>query len=196
MDTSLRKLYGSAEPFHLGTKHPWALGGPDPLDGISIYQHGGPLPHWHYISYGMSELYEKSSPDPETSGWGFEFTFRLVRRPNVSQPPMWPAALLQQLGRYVFDSGKRFKPGHTMRAGAALATDRPDSAIRAMAFTIDSELGRIATPHGDLQFLQIVGLTDEEYRAALGGNCSAVLDHLAGYLPLHVTDVDRGPLAG
>lgn len=194
IDACLRQLYGNTRPIHLGTKQPWALGGPDPLDGISIYRHSGPLPHWHYIGYGMSELYEKSSPDPDISGWGFEFTFRLVRRPDEPQPPIWPAALLQQLGRYVFDSGKRFEPGHTMRASGALATDRPDSAIRAMTFTLDPELGGIATPHGDLQFLQIVGITEEEYRAALGGNSSAVLDHLAGRLPLHVTDIDRGPL--
>ncbi|WP_280426747.1 suppressor of fused domain protein [Nocardia carnea] len=194
IDAGLRQLYGNAEPFHLGTKQPWALGGPDPLDGISIYQHDGPLPHWHYIGFGMSELYEKSSPDPEISGWGFEFTFRLVRRPDESQPPMWPAVLLQKLGRYVFDSGNRFEPGHTMRASGALAADRPDSAIRAMAFIIDPELGEMATPHGILRFLQIVGLTEEEYRTARGGNSPAVLNHLAGYLPLHVTDIDRGPL--
>lgn len=194
IDAALRQLYGNAEPFHLGTKHPWALGGPDPLDGISIYQHGGLLPHWHYISYGMSELYEKSSSNPETTGWGFEFTFRLIRRPNESQPPIWPAGLLQKLGRYVFDSGKWFEAGHTMKASGSLAADCPESAIRAMVFTVDPELGEIATPHGDLRFLQIVGLTVEEYQAARGGNAAAILNHLARYLPLHVTDIDRGPL--
>ncbi|MEV6322580.1 suppressor of fused domain protein [Nocardia sp. NPDC051787] len=194
IDAALRQLYGNAEPRHLGTKQPWALGGPDPLDGISIYEHSGPLPHWHYIGYGMSELYEKNSSDPETSGWGFEFTFRLIRRPNESQPPLWPAGLLQELGRYVFDSGKWFEPGHTMKASGSLAADRPESAIRAMVFTVDPELGEIATPHGDLRFLQIVGLTVEEYQEARGGNAAAILDHLSRYLPLHVTDIDRGPL--
>ncbi|NNH68425.1 suppressor of fused domain protein [Nocardia uniformis] len=181
-------------PFHLGTKQPWALGGPDPLDGISIYAHGGPVPHWHYVGYGMSELYEKESEDPAVSGWGFEFTVRLLRRPDEAQPPMWPAQLMQKLGRYVFDSGKWFEPGHTMKASGPLATDRPDSAIRAMAFTVDPELGEIDTPHGELRFLQIVGLTMKEYQAALGGNTAAVLDHLARYLPLYVTDVDREAL--
>lgn len=38
------------------------LGGPDPLDYISMYanpgdENRGIPPHWHYISYGLSDLH-------------------------------------------------------------------------------------------------------------------------------------------
>ncbi|SUD48175.1 Suppressor of fused protein (SUFU) [Nocardia otitidiscaviarum] len=194
IDGALRRLYGEATPYHLGTKQPWALGGPDPLDGISIFGRTDPIAHWHYVGYGMSELYEKESADPHTSGWGFEFTMRVVRSTAESQPPLWPAQLLQTLGRYVFQSENRFEPGHTMKAGGPLAGDRTDSAIRAMAFTVDPELGEIGTPHGSLRFLQVVGLTLDEYQAALGGNAPALLARLAADLPLYVTDADRPSL--
>jgi len=88
--------------------HRWRLGGPDPLDGISAYVRTEPVPHWHYISYGMSELYEKESDNPEQSGWGFEFTFRLARNPADHEIPLWPANLMQNLARYVFQSGNWF----------------------------------------------------------------------------------------
>ena len=55
------------------------LGGNDPLDGISVYTAKEPIEHWHFVTYGFSELYEKETGDPENSGFGFELTFRLVK---------------------------------------------------------------------------------------------------------------------
>lgn len=38
------------------------LGGPDPLDYVSMYSHpgdgsAGVPPHWHYVSLGLSDLH-------------------------------------------------------------------------------------------------------------------------------------------
>jgi len=60
--------YGDQEPRHWGTLIKWALGGPDPLDGVSCWE---AVDHWHYVSYGLSELYEKSSSIAEESGFGW-----------------------------------------------------------------------------------------------------------------------------
>ena len=65
-------------PKHYGTLIKWSLGGKDPLDGISIYDGGD---YWHFVTYGMSELYEKESENQEISGFGMEFTFKLKRKP-------------------------------------------------------------------------------------------------------------------
>ena len=54
--------------------------------GISIYRAEDP-PHWHFVTYGFSELYSKESDDPAVSGWGFELTFRLVRGEEVTYVP-------------------------------------------------------------------------------------------------------------
>ncbi|TDD89947.1 suppressor of fused domain protein [Actinomadura rubrisoli] len=191
---ALRPLYGDAEPYHLGTVVKWALGGPDPLDGISVYARTEPVPHWHFVSYGMSELYTKDSSDPDESGWGFEFTFRLVRDPAETTPPAWAANLLQNLARYVFSSGNWFEAGHHMNVNGPIAAEREDSEIRAVAFTGDPELGEIATPHGKVKFLQVVGLAMEEYDAVRQWNARSLLDALAPRLPLFVTDIDRPSL--
>ncbi|MBT2207323.1 MULTISPECIES: suppressor of fused domain protein [Actinomadura] len=194
IDAALRPLYGDTAPYHLGTVHKWSLGGPDPLDGISVYPRAEPVPHWHFVSYGMSELYEKESEDPDESGWGFEFTFRLVRDPAEETPPVWAANLLQNLGRYVFNSGNWFEPGHHMSVNGPIAAEREDSDIRAVGFVLDPELGEIATPHGSVKFLQVVGLATEEYEAVRQWNAGAFMDALAPHLPLFVTDVDRRSL--
>jgi hypothetical protein len=79
IDARLAELYPDIEPKHYGTQHRFALGGPDPLDGVSFYQRAEPVPHWHIIGYGMSELYAKETDNPDESGWGLEFTFRIAR---------------------------------------------------------------------------------------------------------------------
>ena len=70
INRALEPLDPGVEPQHWGTLLKWRLGGPDPLDGISIYERED---HWHYVSFGMSELYLKESEAEEVSGWGFEF---------------------------------------------------------------------------------------------------------------------------
>ncbi|MFI6515214.1 suppressor of fused domain protein [Spirillospora sp. NPDC050679] len=194
IDQACRRLYGDTEPVHYGTVHKWALGGPDPLDGISAYERAEPVPHWHLVSYGMSELYDKSSENPEESGWGFEFTFRVARGPADDAPPAWALNLLQNLGRYVFGSGNWFEPGHHMNINGPIEADREDCEIRALAFVRDPELGRIDTPHGTVDFLQVVGLTLDEYEATQRWNTDGVLDLLEPRTPLHVTDPRRGSL--
>ncbi|GLW64856.1 hypothetical protein Arub01_31000 [Actinomadura rubrobrunea] len=197
IDGALGRVYGDTEPFHWGTVLKWSLGGPDPLDGISAYRRDDPVPHWHYVSYGMTELYEKESSNPDESGWGFEFTFRLARDPHGpadDEPPVWAANFLQNLARYVFRTGNWFEAGHHIDLNGPIAADRADTAIRAAAFVQDPELGAISTPHGRVEFLQIVGLTHDEYQSARRWDARSLLETLGPHLPLYVTDLGRGSL--
>ncbi|MFC6022098.1 suppressor of fused domain protein [Plantactinospora solaniradicis] len=193
IDARLAELYPDVEPKHYGTLHPFALGGPDPLDGISFYSRTGPVPHWHIVGYGMSELYGKETDNPDESGWGFEFTFRVARDPRDTEPPVWAANLLQSLARYVLSSGNWFEPGHHMNANGPIRQDH-ETAVTALAFAEDPELGTITTPHGRMQFLQVVGLTGDEYAAVRQWDTDGVLSLLAERQPLLVTDLDRPSL--
>jgi suppressor of fused len=194
IDAALRRIYGDTEPAHWGSILKWRLGGPDPLDGISAYARTDPVPHWHYVSYGMSELYEKEGSDPDLSGWGFEFTFRLARAATDTKPPVWPANLLQNLGRYVFNSGNWFEAGHHLDANGPIAADRADCRLTAVGFVLDPELGEIATPSGRVEFLQVTGLTEDEYAAGQEWNTLSLLGTLEPRMPLFVTDVGRRSL--
>jgi suppressor of fused-like protein len=194
IDGALARIYGDLKPHHWGTALPWSLGGPDPLDGVSAYPREDPVPHWHYVSYGLTQLYPDESEPSDYSDWGFELTFRLARDPAGTEPPLWPVSLLQNLARYVFTSNNWFEGGHHMNINGPIAADRPDTAIRAIAFVEDAELGSIDTVYGRVQFLQVVGLTLDEYEAVQLWNTLAFLEVLAPALPLLVTDVERGSL--
>ncbi|MCS4232595.1 hypothetical protein M2410_003355 [Stenotrophomonas chelatiphaga] len=180
-------------PRHFGTALPWTLGGKDPLDGVSVYWSEQGRPHWHYVSYGLSELFDKESDDAEVSGFGFELTFRLAAATGstaADSPPTWPMSLLQNLARYVFQTGNVLEAGHHLDANGPIAADHA-TALRHLAFIEDPQLPPRDTPNGRLQFLQAVGLTDDEHAAILRGSTGAVLEALEPVMPLWITDLGR-----
>ncbi|MCO5166222.1 MAG: suppressor of fused domain protein [Planctomycetes bacterium] len=189
IDAALAEVHGEVEPLHFGTVLKYWMGGPDPVDGISVYAVDAPRPHWHYVTYGFSELYEKETDDPATSGYGFELTFRLAR--TTDEPPRWPLGLLQNLARYVFQSGNVFGAGHHMDLNGPIAMEDEGTLVRAIAFATDPALPARDTPHGRVEFLQVVGLTLDELAAAQAWNTERFLELLSRAQPLLVTDLSR-----
>jgi suppressor of fused len=194
IDAALFPIYGDTQPLHWGTVIKYRLGGPDPLDGVSAYRRDAPVPHWHFISYGMSELYEKESDDPEVSGWGLEFTFRLACESDETQAPIWPVNFLQNLARYVYNTGNVFRSGHLMDLCGAISLENPETAIRAISFLQDPELPEMTTHNGKVQFLQIVGITPDEHQLIREWNTSAFLNLVSEKNPCFVTDLHRASL--
>lgn len=72
IDAALEPIYHAAQPKHFGTYIRYRLGGPDPLDGIIAYPRSEPIPHWHFVTYGFTELYDEDSENPDVNGWGFD----------------------------------------------------------------------------------------------------------------------------
>ncbi|MGO1003774.1 suppressor of fused domain protein [Lysobacter sp. CA196] len=190
IDRALSRLYLRQEPKHYG---PLSNGGSEPLAGIRAYKRITPVPHWHFVTYGFSELHGKTSDDPQLSGFGFELTFRLANPDDSEEPPAWVPDFLQNLARYVFESGNVFHAGHYLNANGPIAADS-SSHIQAVAFVPDPELPAIETENGRVEFLQAVGITNEEEFALKRWSTLRVLDVFLDYLPLWVTEIDRESL--
>lgn len=193
IEEQMKRLYGEQEPKHYGTLVPYILGGKDPLNGISAYKAEKPYPHWHFVTFGFSELYAKESNDPEYSGYGFELTFRLSRTAEEQEPPAWALNLLQNMARYVFSSGNFFASGHHLDANGPICLGA-DSKLTALAFTDDPELPAIDTPNGRVEFLQMVGITADELEAMTTWNTNAFLQAASEVLPYYITDLPRHSL--
>jgi hypothetical protein len=190
IDAALWPIYGEREPVHMGTIIRWAEGGPDPIHGISAYKNADPSPHWHFVTYGFSELWDKESSDPEVSGFGFELTFRLACKAREKKPPMWVFSFLQNLGRYVFETGNCFGVGHTMPLNGPIRQGA-STLIQAISFVHDPQLPPMRTPNGRVEFLQIVGLTMDELEAITSWNGAAFLELRRRDDPLLLTDLSR-----
>ncbi|XP_047281295.1 suppressor of fused homolog isoform X8 [Homo sapiens] len=155
--------------------------------------------HWHYISFGLSDLYGDNRVHEFTgtdgpSGFGFELTFRLKRETGESAPPTWPAELMQGLARYVFQSENTFCSGDHVSWHSPL--DNSESRIQHMLLTEDPQMQPVQTPFGVVTFLQIVGVCTEELHSAQQWNGQGILELLrtvpiAGG-PWLITDMRRG----
>lgn len=190
LDIKLKTVYGDQEPKRWGTLRSYAEGGPDPLDGVSAYLATAP-PHWHYVTYGFSELYEKESDNQQVSGWGFELSFRLQRSPSDAAPPEWPVLFLQTLARYVFNTGEPFDHGHYIRWGGPICKETPTK-LEALVFSADPALGQLNTPNGTLKFLTAIGITADEHKFAEEKDPEELLRRLLEKNPLGVVDLQRG----
>jgi Suppressor of fused protein (SUFU) len=194
ISAELEKLYSAQEPKHFAAVPHFSLGGDDPLDGISIYESvAGGTQHYHFVTYGFSELYvNEDAVGKEFSKFGFELTFRLKPFPGDEGLPHWAVTLLQNVARYVFKSGKWFEPYHVMTARGPIRLET-ETAIRALLFVPDPELPPIQTVHGRVEFLQVFGITEQEWK-----DCEGLLEKTEALAARHrldnpylVTDLER-----
>ena len=188
---ALEPLYGTSDPHaHYGTTVPYMLGGNDPLHGISVYLRTDPQPHFHFVTYGFTDLFVKETEDPAASGFGFELSLRLRRAPDETDVPTWALSFLQNLARYVFGTGNRFDAGHKMGLNGPIALGH-DTLLTAVLFADDPELGAIDSPFGKAKFLEVVGITEDEYKLIQEWSTTGLVGILNKKLPFLITDLAR-----
>lgn len=194
IDSRLKEVYGSQEPRHWATLHKAILGGPDPLDGISAYQSdAGGISHLHFCTYGYSELYyNEEAVGKDFSRFGFEMTFRLASPLPPTEEPNWALNLLQNLARYVFNSGKWFEEYHWIPANGPIRLES-ETDIVGLAFMLDPELLPIESPHGTVEFIQAFGITSAELASLKekSRSCRQIIEEQRRLNPMLVTDLAR-----
>ncbi len=186
IDRALEGLYPNQRPKHYGTAIKYLLGGPDPIDGISVYQAGD---HIHLVTYGFSSLYyDEESAGAEFSNFGFELTMRL---PN-DDDPVWAMNMLQNIARYVFKSGKWLEAGHYMPANGPIKQGT-DTKLVGLAFGHDVELAAIDTAHGRVEFIQVFGITQTEIDQIKNSDndAASILEQHRKLNPMLVTVLSR-----
>ena len=154
-------------PKHYGTIISWQLGGNDPLDGISIYEGED---YWHFVTYGLSELYEKESENKEISGYGMEFTFKLKKDQyeDTEAEIKGICGILQMIARLTFTKGEIFNPYEYLYTGQTEGIDtKMRSNITGFITIPDPQLQGINTPNGKVSFVELIGVTNHELLAIM-----------------------------
>ncbi|MDY3555346.1 suppressor of fused domain protein [Gemmata sp. JC717] len=194
IDARLREVYGDQEPQHWGTVIKHTLGGSDPIDGISAYEcRDGNRPHLHFCTYGYTSLYyDEQSAGGEESGYGFEMTFRLASPLPPADQPVWVCNLLQNLARYVFQTGRCFGQYHWIPANGPIRAGYPTDIV-GLVFVLDPALAPVDTPHGRVEFVQAFGITGGELDRikSKSATCEQVVEGHRRDNPLLVTDLGR-----
>jgi hypothetical protein len=184
IDAVLIELYGPLKPRHVGYVPGVHLG--SGLQGCSAYPLDG---HWHYVTYGLTELYEKDPDgDPAISGWGYELTMR-VSGPST-EAPAWPFNLLEAIARDTRTRGVAYMPGDRLHPGGPI-TGAAGSRLVSMAFAPDAVLPSTSSVNGAFSFHQVVGITAEEADEMKSSSTQVVLDRMRSTNPLLITDASR-----
>ena len=149
-------------PKHYATLIKWCFGGKDPLDGISIYDGGD---YWHFVTFGLSELYEKETDDKEISGYGMEFTFKL-KKDNYEDEELeikGICSILQSIARITFTQGEIFDVYEYVYTGQTQGIDtKAKSNITGFITIPDRQFKTIDTPNGKVDFVEFIGVTNDE----------------------------------
>lgn len=177
------------DPLHYGTLIPWEDGGDDPLDGISIYDGGE---YYHFVTFGLSELYEKESDVKEVSGFGMELTFKLKKSSNLEMHKeiLNVCKILQKFARYMFEDGEIFDENEYVWINKNKGTDsNGKSKITSFIIIQDPELKTIDTINGQVDFLELIGITKKEVEALK--NNKIEFDELYKKIGTDVTDFER-----
>lgn len=166
IDKLCDKVYPNQKnPKHYATMIKWIFGGNDPLDGISVYDGGD---YWHFITYGLSELYEKESEDKEWSGYGMEFTLKLKKDhyENEEDEIRCICGILQSIARITFTQGELFNAYEYLYTGQTTGIDSNGTSNITGFITIpDDKFVEIDTPNGRVRFVEFIGVTNNELLA-------------------------------
>lgn len=180
---------GQKNPRHYATLIKWALGGNGPLDGISIYDGGD---YWHFVTFGMSELYEKETDEEEISGYGMEFTLKLKKDQYEDEEAELRGIcdILQTIARLTFTNGELFQVYEYLYTGQTQGIDtQARSNITGFITIPDNEFRTINTPNGTVAFVSFIGVTNEELLAIR--NEEITVEGLYAELGSDVTDYNR-----
>jgi len=197
IDQKVDEIYKGMQPRHYAPPLHYILGGKDPIDGTSIYDSDKQEFHRHFVSYGMSELYyNEEAVGGEFSKWGFEFTFRLKPFEEDGDDPLWVIEVMNNLARYVYESQRWFEEYHFVPANGPIRTETKIPVTNVgLVFVLDPELGKIDTPHGEVSFLQMVGITNDELERLKANpttdEVKKLVDEMRKDNPLLITDLTR-----
>lgn len=187
---SFEKLYPNQNsPKHYGTLISWKLGGNDPLDGISIYDGGD---YWHFITYGLSELYDKETDNKDISGYGMEFTIKLKKDNYKDEEAEIKCicGILQTIARLTFTKGEIFKPFEYLYTGQTQGIDcEMKSNITGFITIPEPKLNNITTPNGSVELVEFIGVTDAEIKAVY--NKEITVRELYNKLNSDITNYNR-----
>lgn len=192
IDSVFDALYPGQNPAHFATNFTSRamFGGNEYLDGYSIYtsKHG----YKHLVTYGMTELYvEEEAFGGECNGWGYEMTIKLAET-DVEQCK-WAINVLANLARYTYQSKRYFEPYEFIaNQGNSICANRP-SAITALLVVPDTEANGVDTIYGRTDFIQLVGITEQEL-TALRENpdlAKTLAEKMKQENPYLVTDLNR-----
>lgn len=174
IDDAFSEVYGDLEPAHFGVilTSRAMMGGDEYLDGYSLYK--SEKEYYHLVTYGLSELY--SNPDAfgkEYSRWGYELTMKI--KAESIEECHWAINMLGNLARYTYTSQRYIEPGQYIMGDGSPLELGSQSKITSLITDFDTEIKSQDTPHGRVDFVQVVGITWDDAQKIYEGDSIQII---------------------
>lgn len=186
------RLYPLQEPKHYGTNMVARaiFGGNQYLDGYSIYN--SPKGYKHIVTFGMTELYaDEDAFGGEWNRWGYEMTMKL--KEEEAEDCLWALDMLSNLAYYTYTQERFFEPLQYIAGNGSSLNKNKESAITALITVSDTEANSQDTIYGKTEFIQLVGITQQELEAIKENtdNIEVLVERMKADNPDLVTDMSR-----
>ena len=192
IENEFARIYPGQEPKHYATNmvSRAMFGGDNYLDGYSIYS--SPKGYKHIVTFGMTELYtDEESFGGEWNKWGYEMTIKL--KEETEENCMWAIDMLSNLARYTYTQNRFFEPYQYISGDGESLHTGVESDITALLIISDTEAQTQDTIYGKTEFIQLVGITENELQALMEdrNNIHKLYEMIKKDNPDFVTDMKR-----
>ena len=193
IEEEFSRLYPGVEPAHYGKsiQSRAMFGGDEFLDGFSVYTNNNG--YQHIVTFGMTELYtDEEAFGGEYSRWGYEMTIKL--KEDKPEDCLWAMDMLSNLARYTtYKSEKYFDPEESVQGNGTSLHMGTDSMITALITVEDTTAKKLNTVHGEVSFIQMVGITEDELNAIKEdrNNIHKLIEMMKKDNPELITDMKR-----
>ncbi len=191
LDNVFDSLYPGQEPAHYGTNITARaiFGGDEYLDGYSYY--ASPKGYCHLLTYGMTELYQEEEMfGGEFNRWGYEMTMKLK---GTHEENAWAMQLLGHLAKYTYEQERFFEPLQYVSIDVRGLVGKENSKMAGFLIVNDSEAQTINTIYGEVMFLQLTTITENELSALIEDRtkAEALYNAMKADNPDFVVDFER-----
>jgi hypothetical protein len=144
-----------------------------PIAGTHVYDGGDA---WHYVTLGLTDLYEKSETEVESTGIRCELSMRVAKRALI-EPPLWPVAFLGTIATHV-SGGALLAQAVSFRTGPIDGAP-PDARLEGAVALLDPAIKPRKGPFGKVGVMLLVGLTSRQLTQIKDGGGAALIDEIA-----------------
>ena len=143
------------------------------VEGTHVYDAGQA---WHYVTLGLTELYDQSDASVGPNGIRCELSMRVAKH-DSTEPPLWPVAFLGKIASHV-SQGAVLAHGVSFRTGpipGAPAEAKLEGAVALLDPSIEPRPG----PFGKVGVILLVGLTGQRLEEIKQGGSAKVIAEIA-----------------
>jgi hypothetical protein len=176
IESLFAELYPGQTPKHaapaIAPQHDLRIGRAS-VEGTHVYDAGKA---WHYVTLGLTELYDQSDASVGPNGIRCELSMRVAKHEGT-EPPLWPVAFLGKIASHV-SQGAVLAHGVSFRTGP-IAGAPAAAGLEGTVALLDPGIEPRPGPFGKVGVILLVGVTGRQLDEIKQGGSAKLIAEIA-----------------